>query len=91
VALPEINHGTHPAAGRRERGPNPAQCNTPALRQPYFAASREVQLHFVYVTPAPGLAWLDRFHDGVFRVMEMLGGVFIFGRIAAADVAALET
>jgi len=45
---------------------------------PEFAPSREVQLHFVNVAPAPGLAWLDGFHDGVLGVMEMLGGMFIF-------------
>ena len=44
-----------------------------------LAALREVQLHFVNVAPAPGLARLDGFHDGVFGVMEMLRSMFIFG------------
>ena len=44
-----------------------------------LAALREVQLHFVNVAPAPGLARLDGFHDRVLGVMEMLGGVFILG------------
>jgi hypothetical protein len=73
----------------RNQSRNPPACRTPRARPeseptecpggaPHFATSREIQLEFVNVTPAPGLAWLDRFHDGVFGVMEVFGGMFIF-------------
>jgi hypothetical protein len=47
-------------------------------------------LDFVHVAPGPGLSGLDRSHQGVLTTVEVLGGVFIFRRIAAADVSAFE-
>jgi hypothetical protein len=40
--------------------------------------SREIKFHLVEVTPAPVLAGLDRFNDGVLGRMEMFGGVLVF-------------
>jgi hypothetical protein len=51
---------------------------------------REVEFDLVDVTPAPGFAGFERTHDGVFRAMEVFGGVFVFRRIAAADVSTFE-
>jgi hypothetical protein len=42
----------------------------------------------VNVAPAPLFARLEGFDDWVIGQMKMLGGVLIFGRVAAADVAA---
>jgi hypothetical protein len=53
-----------------------------------FPGASEVNLHFINITPTPIFAWLDRLDDGMLRRMEMLGGVLILGRIAAAHVAA---
>src|SRR4029077_324083 len=39
--------------------------------------SSEVQLHLIYVTPAPILAGLKRLHDGMLRTMKVLGRMFI--------------
>jgi hypothetical protein len=44
--------------------------------------------YIVYVTPAPIFARFERSHDGVLCFLEVLGGVLVFRRIAAADVAA---
>jgi hypothetical protein len=52
--------------------------------------SGEVEFDLVDVAPAPGFAGFERFHDGVFGFMEMLGGVLVFGGVAAADVAAFQ-
>jgi len=52
--------------------------------------SGEVEFEFVDEAPAPGFAGFDGFHDGVLGGMKMLGGVLVFGGIAAADVAAFE-
>jgi len=49
------------------------------------------QINLVHVAPAPVLARLERLHDGVLALMEVLGGVLVLGRITAADVAAGET
>jgi hypothetical protein len=49
--------------------------------------SGEVQFDFVDVAPAPIFARLDGFHDGVFGGVEMFCGVFVFGGVAAGDVA----
>ena len=50
----------------------------------------EIELDLVDVTPAPGFARFERTHDGMFRAMEVFGGVFVFGGIAAADMSAFE-
>ncbi len=52
--------------------------------------SSKIQLDLIDITPAPILARLERFHDGVFGVMEMLGRVLILRRIAAANMAAFQ-
>jgi hypothetical protein len=46
------------------------------------------QHDLVNITPAPVFARLDRTHEGVVGGMEVLGGVLILGRIAAAHVSA---
>jgi hypothetical protein len=57
-----------------------------------YGDQREEHLGFehnlVDVAPHPVFARLDGLHDGVLAVAEMLGGMLVFGRIAAADVAA---
>jgi hypothetical protein len=55
-----------------------------------FEESREIEFEFVDEAPAPGFARFEGLHDGVLGGMKMFGGVFVFGGIAAADVAALE-
>ena len=50
--------------------------------------SGEIKLHLIYVAPAPGFAGFDGTHNGMFSGVKMLGGMFILGRIAAADLAA---
>src|ERR1022692_1938808 len=50
----------------------------------------EVQLHLVDVTPAPVFARLERAHDGMVGLVEVFGGVFVLGRIAATHVSATE-
>jgi|SRR6516162_11223152 hypothetical protein len=50
----------------------------------------EVQFDFIDIAPTPGFAGLERAHEGVFRAMEVFGGVFVFGGIAAADVSAFK-
>jgi hypothetical protein len=47
--------------------------------------------HFVDVAPYPFFSGLDRAHHGMADVMEMLGGMFVLRRIAAADVPADHT
>jgi hypothetical protein len=51
---------------------------------------REVDLDFVNEAPAPVFAGLEGAHDGVLSAVEMLGGVFVFGGVAAADVSAFH-
>ena len=48
----------------------------------------EVDHKLVNVAPAPALAGLDGTHDRVFGGVEMLGGVLVFGGVAAGDVPA---
>src|SRR5438477_205400 len=50
-----------------------------------------LQEHFVHVAPAPVLAGLERLHHRMLGLMKMPGRVLVLGRIAAADMAALET
>jgi hypothetical protein len=45
--------------------------------------------HFIDVAPEPILAGLNGLNNRMFRSMKMLGGVLVFGTVAAADVAAL--
>jgi hypothetical protein len=48
----------------------------------------EIEFDFVDVAPAPIFAGFDGAHDGVFGSVEMFCGVFIFGGVAAGDIAA---
>jgi hypothetical protein len=59
-------------------------------KSPIEWRSGKVQFELVDVTPAPSLAGLDRLHDRVLGAVEVLGGVFVFRRIAATDMAALQ-
>ena len=61
--------------------------NGPSGRQ---LSLRKIDFYFVDEAPAPVFAGFKRAHDGVLGAMEMLGGVLVFGGIAAADVAALH-
>jgi hypothetical protein len=45
----------------------------------------------VRVTVTPVFARFERLHDGVLRVVVMLGRVLVRGRIAAAHMAAFQT
>jgi hypothetical protein len=47
--------------------------------------------HFVNVTPNPVFAGFKRLDQWMLRTMEMFGGVLVFGRVAAADMAARQT
>jgi hypothetical protein len=51
----------------------------------------QVDFEFVGITPAPVLAWFERFYDWVFGGVKVLGGMFILGGIAAADMPARKT
>jgi hypothetical protein len=44
--------------------------------------------HLVHVAPDPVFAGFNGTHDGMAAIVKMFGGVFVFGRIAAADVPA---
>lgn len=46
--------------------------------------------HFVNVAPAPIFAALERLNDWMLARVKMLGGVFVFRRIAAAYMPARE-
>jgi hypothetical protein len=49
-----------------------------------------VELNFIYKTPAPVFARLERFHDGMPGRVEMFGGVFVLGTITAAHVSTFQ-
>jgi hypothetical protein len=49
------------------------------------------QKDFVYVTPSPVLARLERPDDRVLGLMKVFGGVLVLGRITTTHVAADET
>src|SRR5262249_9346627 len=53
-------------------------------------ALRPFEEDLVDVAPGPVLARLERADEGVVRAVEVLGGVLVLRRIAAADVAAGE-
>jgi hypothetical protein len=55
-----------------------------------LSGSGKVQFQVVDVAPAPSLAGLERLHDRVLSAVEVLGGVFVFRRVAATDMAALQ-
>jgi len=50
----------------------------------------KIQLEFVDETPAPSFAGLDGSHNGVLGRVEVLGGMFVLGGIATADVTATQ-
>jgi hypothetical protein len=50
--------------------------------------SQLVKHHFIDIAPAPFFARLEGFDDRVFGRMKMFGGVFVWRRVAATDVAA---
>jgi hypothetical protein len=50
----------------------------------------KIKFYLIDKAPAPIFSWLNGFHNRVVRGMEMLGGMFIFGRVAATNVAAAE-
>jgi hypothetical protein len=50
----------------------------------------EIQLNLVDIAPAPAFAGFEGAHDGMLCSVEMFGRVFVFRRVAAADVATLK-
>jgi hypothetical protein len=61
------------------------------IRVPRHLRSRHrmlIEHDFIHVAPFPILSRLRRTHDGVLRRMEMLRGVLVLRRIAAAHVSA---
>src|SRR6516162_8654641 len=52
--------------------------------------SGKIQFEAVDVAPTPRLAGLKRLHDRVLSAVEVLGGVFVFRRVAVTDMAALQ-
>jgi hypothetical protein len=52
------------------------------------AKALSLEHDLVEVAPQPVFARLEGLYDGVLGVMKMLAGVFVFGGVAAADVAA---
>jgi hypothetical protein len=51
-----------------------------------FFISGEIKLDLIYITPAPGFAGLDRFHDRVFHSVEVLCRMLVLRGIAAAHL-----
>jgi hypothetical protein len=49
-----------------------------------------VEKDFVHIAPAPILAGLERLDQGVLGLVEVFRGVFVFRRIATADVPAYQ-
>ena len=45
----------------------------------------------VSIAPHPGFARFDRTHERVLGLLEVFGGMLVFGRVAASDMTALET
>ena len=52
---------------------------------------REIEFHLIDIAPAPSLSGLEGLHDGMLGVMEMFRRMFIFRRVAAAHMSALQT
>jgi hypothetical protein len=46
------------------------------------------RFHLIYIAPHPGFPGFDGADERVLGLMEVLGGVLVLGRIAAANVAA---
>jgi hypothetical protein len=51
----------------------------------------KVEFDLIDEAPTPGLTDFQGLHDRMFRRTEMFGGVFVLGRIAAADMPASHT
>ena len=47
-----------------------------------------VKHYFIHVTPAPLFTWLKRLDDGMTTRVEVTGGMLVWGRVAAPNVAA---
>ena len=56
-----------------------------------FKLATEIERNFVQVAPSPVFAGLERAHDGMFCGVKVLCGVFVFRRVAAADVSTFKT
>jgi hypothetical protein len=50
-----------------------------------------LERHLVHETPHPVLSWLERLHDRVLGLVEMLRRVLVLRRIAASHVSADQT
>jgi hypothetical protein len=55
-----------------------------------FALGDLLQENFVHVAPLPAFAGFEGADDRMLGLMEMLGGMGVLRRVAAADVAAYE-
>jgi len=49
-----------------------------------------LRLRFVDIAPQPSLSWLERANHRMVNRLVVLRGVFVFRRVAAADVAAVQ-
>lgn len=67
--------------------PPRASIDTPKLVP---ASGQAIQFDLVSVTPAPRLSRLERAHNRMCRLMEMLGRMLVGRRIAATHVTALQ-
>jgi hypothetical protein len=52
--------------------------------------AQSIDVDLIDVAPFPIFAWLERLDYRVIRLMEVPGGVLVFGIIAAADVPARQ-
>src|SRR5579871_3476036 len=57
----------------------------------YFGhQTRKLQENLVHITPSPVFAGLERLHDRVLGVVEMLGGMLVLRTVAAAYMATFQ-
>jgi hypothetical protein len=76
------------SSGRLEQCAARGRGNSRGRRGASSIHTLKFEFDFVDVAPAPIFAGFDGFHDGVVGCVEMFCGVFIFGGIAAGNVAA---
>jgi hypothetical protein len=67
----------------------PHSRNRAARRGRQFGLGK-VEFDVVDEAPTPVFTGFERTHDGMLGAMEVLGGVLVFGGVAASDVAALH-
>ena len=55
------------------------------------APPHTLNIFLINEAPGPVVDYFDRFHDRMFRCVEMSGSVFVVGSVAAPDVPACQT